>query len=72
MVICQVNKHFALYHLEKAASMNEKRAQFYLEEIYRKGIGIEKNEQKADSIFNILVKNETYKEVYKSQGRDVR
>ena len=61
----EANRDFAFYHLEKAAAMGYFSGQVYLEEIYRKGIGIEKNEMKADSILNVLRKQEGYKDEHK-------
>ena len=40
-------------------------AQVYLEVIYRKGIGVDKNEIIADSIINILRSQKGYKEIYR-------
>ena len=49
-----VNKNFALYYLIRSAKMNDFAGQIALEEIYRAGIGLEKNKAKADSILTIL------------------
>lgn len=55
--LSEANKNFALYYLKRGAKMNEFSSQIYLEEIYRRGIGIEKNEKKADSILSIIKKD---------------
>ncbi len=63
--LSEVNKNFALHYLKKAAKMNDFQSQVYLEEIYRKGIGLEINELKADSILSVLKeKDKTYKPLY--------
>lgn len=59
------NKNFAFFHLKKAAVLEYFPAQVYLEEIYRKGIGVDKNEMKADSILNILRRKEGFKEEHR-------
>lgn len=61
----KANRDFAFYHLERAACLNYFPGQVYLEEIYRKGIGIDKNEIKADSINDVLQKQEDYKDEYR-------
>ncbi|MDR6969680.1 hypothetical protein J2X31_003714 [Flavobacterium arsenatis] len=61
----EANKDFALYYLKKGAEMGSVSGQVYLEEIYRKGIGVEKNEMKADSILNVLRKQKGYKDEHR-------
>lgn len=56
--LSKVNRDFALYYLKRAAKMNEFVSQSDLEEIYRRGIGVEKNEKKADSLLFILKKRQ--------------
>lgn len=56
--LSEVNKNFALHYLKHGAKMNEFSSRTHLEEIYRRGIGIEKNEKKADSILSIIKKND--------------
>ena len=56
--LSEVNRDFALYYLKRAAKMNEFSSQSDLEEIYRRGIGIEKDEKKADSLLFILKKGQ--------------
>lgn len=63
--LSEINKSYAFHHLRKAATLGQISAQIYLEEIYRQGIGIEKNERKADSVRSVLLKREGYKEEYK-------
>ena len=63
--LTEANRDFAFYHLEKAAGMGSFSGQVYLEEIYRNGIGIDKNERKADSILNVLRKQEGYKDEHR-------
>jgi hypothetical protein len=60
-----IERNFAFSHLKKAASMDNFSAQVYLEVIYRKGIGVDKNEIIADSIINILRSQKGYKEIYR-------
>jgi hypothetical protein len=63
--LSEVNRNFALHYLMEAAEMNEFSSQIYLEEIYRFGIGIEKNVAKADSIIKDIKKEDaTYKPLY--------
>lgn len=70
--LSEINKHYALHHLQEAASLQNTRGQLYLEEIYRRGIGVEKNEKKADSIHKVLLKSKTYKEEYKFAYPELR
>ena len=56
--LSEVNKNFALHYLKQGAKINEFSSRTHLEEIYRRGIGIEKNEKKADSILSIIKKND--------------
>jgi hypothetical protein len=59
----QKNRDFAFYHLCKAASLEHISGQIYLEEIYRKGIGVEENQMLADSILTILSNKKGYKRI---------
>lgn len=63
--LSDVNKNFALHYLNDAARLNNFSSQIYLEELYRFGIGVAKNETKADSILSVIKKDhKTYKPLY--------
>ena len=62
--LSQINKDFAIYHLKKSANLGNISGQIYLEKIYRKGIGIERNEVLADSLLCILKKRPGYTGIF--------
>jgi hypothetical protein len=64
------NKSYALYYLVKGAKKNHTQCQTILESIYRKGIGLEKNTIKSDSLYFILENSPSIGRFYKDNRKN--
>lgn len=49
----KVDREFALYYLMKGSKLNDCTCNRNLSELYKNGWGVEKNQKKADSLYNL-------------------
>lgn len=55
--LSKADREFAIFYLIKGSSLNDSRCNKNLSELYLNGWGVERNEQKADSLFKLYEKN---------------